>query len=303
MAEIFEIKARIASLAKINDITYAMQIVTISRLRKLITSTNRLKDTLLQIKLCLRDLCANYPELKANICSAEIKNLKKAPYLVFFFSNRGFCGNFNQSILEKGIEFCQKNNLDFQKTDKLFVGKKSLLYSEINGIKTKITNVSFFKPEKDILSTSEISDLYKIISAKKSQNIPITFICTNFKSIVNQTFINKNYFPINKENFQEELNVSTDKTPPPVFPFMEPNINQVSTNCINYYFYLKLVQTLTDSSCAEFSQRFTIMKNAVDNIKELRETLTLGLNKERQRIITQELTEIISTFKALKKRS
>ncbi len=70
---------------------------------------------------------------------------------------------------------------------------------------------------------------------------------------------------------------------------------------LDYYYYLKMFRTIRDSASSEFSQRFLLMKSAVDNVKSLGEELVMELNKERQRGITQEISEIISTFKALSK--
>jgi F-type H+-transporting ATPase subunit gamma len=81
--------------------------------------------------------------------------------------------------------------------------------------------------------------------------------------------------------------------------FVEPDKARVEKEFAEHYYFLKLMYALRSSSNSEFSQRFLLMKSAVDNVKELTDELTLELNKERQRGITQELSEIIGTFKAL----
>ena len=67
------------------------------------------------------------------------------------------------------------------------------------------------------------------------------------------------------------------------------------------YYFLKFLYLFRSASSTEFSQRFLLMKSAVDNVKSLSSELNLELNKQRQGKITQEVSEIISAFKVLQK--
>lgn len=293
MTEIFEIKKRIESLDKINDITYAMQIITITRLKKIIVQSNKLKDAISEIKnmIYLLSLESGFDD------SSELTqkaNAKHPPLLLLFFSNRGFCGNFNQNVLEKAQKFCTENQLDFNSLPKIFVGKKGHLMIKPDFSRETIELVI---PERDILSESEISQLFQKILPKIQKRQAISIISANFKSIVSHKMDATPYFPISMTQFQQkQSNQVTCERP----RFVDPSKPEAFFELLKAYFYLQLTHISVDSACAEFSQRFMIMKNANDNINSLKDNFILELNKERQGRITQELSEIISTFKALK---
>ncbi len=294
MPEIYEIKNRIEGLKSIHNITYAMQIVTISRLKRITTQLQKIKDSLDEVKNVLAYLVEEKPAFKKAFFPQV--DSSKPPVLVLFFSNRGFCGSFNQDILNKALAFCEKEGIDFQATPKICVGKKAQImmrhYKE---------NIIFHEPQKDLFSKEEGIALYKDIQNYIDNSHKINFIYFEFKSIITQKIVTESFYPPSPQEFESQ----SDETAT-VFNlrphFIEPSSELVETKMLEFYYYLKMFRAIRDSASSEFSQRFLLMKSAVDNVKSLGEELTLELNKERQRGITQEISEIISTFKALQKR-
>ena len=57
---------------------------------------------------------------------------------------------------------------------------------------------------------------------------------------------------------------------------------------------------LLESKASEHSARMVAMKNATDKAKEVTEALTLKFNKERQAVITAEVSEITGGIEAMK---
>lgn len=286
MSGIFEIKNRINSINKIKNITYAMQIITITRLKKIMVLLNRNKESFLDIKATLSIFFSEYPAFYDQFIN--IKNLKKKkPLMVMIFSNRGFCGNFNQEIINKAKSLCKNKNLSFDEIDKVLVGKKTPDFLQTQ-------NHLVFKPEKDTFSNIEVGQLFDQLEVLKQKYFPIYFVYSDFVSIIKHTFSYSEYY--GTENNEIDLKTKINKNP----IFIEPDSSIFFEKIERMYYFLKLNQIMINSSCSEFSQRFMIMKNAVDNVKGLIDDLTLDFNKERQRIITDELSEIISTFKALK---
>lgn len=296
MAEIFEIKNRIESLHKINDITYAMQIITITRLKKIMSQANRVKDSFASIKMML-DIIFHQKKYTPAHFLLEKSRLPQSPVLVLVFSNRGFCGNFNQSILDKAQAFCFEKKLDFHQIQKIFIGKKAVSFKVHQ---ENPESIELFLPEKDVVSAQEVDAIFNRLVPYILAGRPIYLCYGVFKSIVTYHFEVVPYFPMDLNLFQKQTNQSEPSDSQRLY-FLEPNYKVVFEQLITHYFYVQLYSFLLDSSCSEFSQRFMIMKNANENIQELQDDLVLELNKERQGQITQELSEIISTFKTLKK--
>ncbi len=63
---------------------------------------------------------------------------------------------------------------------------------------------------------------------------------------------------------------------------------------------IMLYHALLESKASEHSARMVAMKNATDKAKEVSKILTLAFNKERQSIITAEVSEITGGIEAMK---
>jgi len=80
----------------------------------------------------------------------------------------------------------------------------------------------------------------------------------------------------------------------------EPNAEQVFGVVLERYLRVRAVTCQADALTAEHSARMISMSNATENCKELKQSLTLEMNKARQAAITKELLEIVSGAEALK---
>jgi F-type H+-transporting ATPase subunit gamma len=99
-------------------------------------------------------------------------------------------------------------------------------------------------------------------------------------------------FPVPQE-------ISVDREP--LDFILEPNPAELAKELYYHYLEVRFFQILVDSEVGELSARLMIMKEAVDNSKELIDQLKISVNKERQALITRELIEIISSVEALRR--
>ena len=288
MPEIFEIKTRIEGLKSIHNITYAMQIVTISRLKRITMELQKVKNSFFEAKKIVGQLLAEDKEFRNEFLTPKVNN-DLMPVFILFFSNRGFCGSFNQDIFSHFNGFCHELGYPANEVHLLCVGKKAA-----NIVKTH-KNAVFFAPVKDLFNANEIQELFEKMSAYIAEGRRIYSVQFEFKSIISQKITCETVFPVSHQNFKPYMKFGA-----PIY--LEPDKKTVQTKMTLHYFRLKLMRSMQDSTSSEFSQRFLLMKSAVENVKSLSEELHVNLNKERQRMITQEISEIISTFKALKKK-
>ncbi len=287
MAELYDLKNRIDGLKKIESMTYSMQIITISRLKRLMQKNTRIEGCL---DGATKALSFAVREDGPPQGWGQTKNTSLFKEMVILFcSNRGFCGLFNQEILGSALTYLSETGLATDQVQILGVGKKS---AEL-GLKKRFENVRYFSPEKDTFNTNDMESLLKIVLEAIQSGLKIRVIYYGFKSILSNAVRSEDLSPIPWGDF---LKSETPQVP----TYLEPDVRELTADLTIQYLYLKLLHMAFETSCSEFSQRFLIMKGAVDNVKELVEDLTLDLNKERQRMITQELSEIISSSKALK---
>ncbi len=81
---------------------------------------------------------------------------------------------------------------------------------------------------------------------------------------------------------------------------VEPEREAVAEKIFKYRLAAQLYFAYLDSQLGELSSRLFTMKGAIENSKELIDTLVLNINKERQQSVTRELLEIIGATEGLK---
>ncbi|NDC83179.1 F0F1 ATP synthase subunit gamma [bacterium] len=290
MPEVYELKNRIEGLKSIHNITYAMQIVTISRLKRIISGLTRISDAADEVSSALKYLVTERQSLYKQLIREDLES--SYDFLVIVFSNRGFCGSYNQDILNAALQLCKDNGLDFNTVSKLCIGKKAKETLK----RLSVSNTDFAVSEKDIFSEAECLDVYRTVKSHVDRGARVRLVYFGFKSIVTQKIVTSSFFPPEHSEFPP-----FDELKPGVPEFVEQSMGETFDSLVDQYYFLKLLKVIRSGSSSEFSQRFLLMKGAVDNVKSLSDELLIELNKQRQAGITQEVSEIISTFKALSK--
>lgn len=287
MAEIYELKNRIEGLGKIESMTYSMQIITISRLKSLIKRSGHVGEMLTQATSILNTICADDVAFLESILTPKLM-APQCPTIYVLFSNRGFCGNFNAELVARATEFVAQRGWDPNQVQWIGLGKKG---AEV--VRQSRLSMRLISQEKDVVTPDDFAKMTGGLWESVQSGRPVFAVYFQFKSILSSTVTVDPLFPISTDWVQPS---------PPLRPqiFLEHRDNAAGAAMQRNFLALRLYSALFQNTCAEFSKRFLIMKSAVDNVRDLSETLTLELNKERQRMITQELSELIGSFKALK---
>lgn len=290
MANLKEIRTRIASVSSTQQITSAMKMVSASKLRK---SQNAI--------LKLRPYSAKMTEIIQNLCGREkdelplarqSKNLDNVLILVLT-SNKGLCSTFNSNVIKatnQRIEFYKQNNVNIKIDIKTF-GKKGS---------------DFFKKQKDTINylgdndeiwdnlsfesvANEAEELIDNFTSKKYDKIEIVY--NQFKNASTQILTYETFLPIAIE--QESTEINNDY-------IFEPSKVEIINSVIPQSLKTQLFKCFLDSSASEHGARMTSMHKATDNATNLLKDLKLTYNKARQASITNEIIEICSGAEALK---
>lgn len=80
---------------------------------------------------------------------------------------------------------------------------------------------------------------------------------------------------------------------------IEPSAEEVVDLLVPRLLSIMLYHALLESKASEHSARMVAMKNATDKAKEMTKLLTLAFNKERQAVITREVSEITGGIEAM----
>lgn len=278
MSNIKEIKKKINSISSIIQITHVMKMVSYSKLRKYQKSFLHLFFSIKKMKIFFK-IFSSFLEEKKFKKLITYFYIKKKILLISITSNRGLCGNFNNSVIKKidnTIEYYKNKGkkvflLTIGKIGKNILSKKYCIYQDY----------SYFLNEKKI-HYFFIKKLINSLFIKKFSIIEIIYNALR-TSFIQEVVIEK-IFPI---------------------PFLKKKKNtfkyifESSKKKIFYIIFFKILKTklfkaILESSISENTARMVSMNKATENASNIKYNLTLNYNKKRQEFITKEISEIIS---------
>ena len=291
MANLKEIRTRIASVGSTQQITSAMKMVSASKLRK---SQNAIMK--------LRPYSAKMTEIMQNLCDSEIEDMPLARkdktesvLLLVLTSNKGLCSSFNANIIKAAMQrVSYYRNLDrYIKVDVKSFGKRGSDFLK------KQTDFNYIGEEDDIWDwltfdrVSLVADfLMQSFIDKKYDRVEIIY--NQFKNASTQILQCETFLPI-------ELSAVSAKTGSEVKSdyIFEPSKEEIISNVIPQSLKMQLFKCFLDSFASEHGARMTSMHKATDNAGNLLKELKLTYNKARQAAITNEIIEICSGAEAL----
>lgn len=306
MANLKDIKSRIASVENTKKITRAMKMVAAAKVKKAENSVKAGRPFSQELIIAFKKLLSavgnysadginikvaleNYPEL------LKKREIKTAGILVVT-SNKGLAGAYNANIIRNVIKQI-KENKEQGITSKLFiVGQKGIaslkrrtdeLGCEIIKTYTSVANEISAAGAEDI--ALDLAENY--VSANIDS---IEIFTTRFKNMMSYTAEHWELLPIKVEKTDEDA-VSID----PIMIF-EPSKSAILQKIVPLYVTNTIYQALLEAQASELASRMTAMSAASNNAEEMIRTLTIDYNKARQWAITQEILEVVSGADALK---
>lgn len=285
MANLKEIRNRIASVSSTMQITSAMKMVSAAKLKKA-------QDAI----TAMRPYADKLTELIQNL-SSTLEGVSQNPYtqvrekqnilILAITSNRGLCGAFNSNVIKKTRQLIETEYAQ-QTTSLITIGKKG---SEVLGKTGKVV-ASYDEVFDDLtyertgVIAQEIMDHF---AARRYDEVVVVY--NRFKNAATQIVQVEPYLPIIAKS-QEAETVQTDY-------LFEPSQPEIVNTLLPKALKMQVYKALRDSFASEHGARMTAMHKATDNATELRDQLKLTYNKARQAAITNEILEIVGGAEAL----
>ena len=284
MANLKEIRNRIASVSSTMQITSAMKMVSAAKLKKAqdaITAMRPYSDKLTEL---IQNLSGAIDGDTPNPYTQE-RPVEKV-LLIVITSNRGLCGGFNSSIIKEVKKYVAEQSN--QQVDLITLGKKGNdILAKTNTIKEN--NNAIF----DDLSFSNASAIAQVamdaFALKEYDRVDVVY--NRFKNAATQIVTTETLLPIVAENDENAIS-SADY-------IFEPTQEEIVNELLPKSIKMQLFKALCDSFASEHGARMTAMHKATDNATELRDQLKLTYNKARQAAITNEILEIVGGAEAL----
>lgn len=295
MANLKEVRNRIASVKSTKQITSAMKMVAASKLRKAQNAILTMRPYASKLQEIMQNLSTSMSDSNESVFTKQ-RELKKV-LLVVVTSNRGLCGAFNINVVKQAAHLLntelawqhRQNNVDL-----LCVGKKGADLLKSKGFSLMEVNTEIFNE----LSFSNVTPLAVKLMVDYSAGTydRITIIYNRFKNAAVQVLETEQFLPI-VETKPENIKGSHRSQPNYIF---EPDKEEILMALIPKTLQIQFYKVLLDSFAAEHGARMTSMHQATENATELLKDLNLSYNKARQASITNEILEIVSGAEALR---
>lgn len=288
MANLKDIKRRIGSVEKTQQITSAMRMVAAAKLRRAESAIAAARPYAERMKRTLGELAAaggdaSHPLLEQRERVARLE-------VVLVTSDRGLAGAFNSSAIKAAEALIAERAGDVEEVVITTVGRKA-------GEHMKRRHPSRVREAIEIGSgwveyawasgiARGLADRYA-----RGEVDEVVVVYNQFKSVMTQTPAVVPLLPFAPEG--EE--VDAEAAP---YSF-EPNAESILSALVPRAIEVEIFRATLENQAGEHAARMTAMESATRNTKDLIESLTLEYNRARQAAITTELVEIVSGAQAL----
>lgn len=289
MANMRAIRARIRSVKNTEQISKAMKMVSVSKLRKSQATMEGLRS-FAEKSHAVIDTLLSGSEVPGNPFTQPRKEVRKVCY-VLFVGNRGLCGSYNISLLHHLQQLLRQEKREHFV---VVVGRwgRDVMNKMHIPVHETFTDLGDPPSEQEALELSEhLKSLY--LSGEADE---VHLVYQHFVNTLRQEPHHEQLLPaVNLSSAQENAGAGLS------FIFV-PDEESVLESALLLYINNTVFSTMVEARCGEHAARMTAMTTATDSTKVLIDSLQLSLNRARQAAITTEISEIVGGAAALKRK-
>lgn len=289
MANLKEVRTRIASVTSTQQITSAMKMVSAAKFR-------RAQNAILGMRPYSQ-------QLNQIISEIDVEDGVQTPYhqvrkedkvlLVVVTSNKGLCGAFNANVIKESNARLAHYREKGSSVNMLTIGKRaSETFSRQKGLVVGMHDELLDNATFDAVAS--VADMLMEQFCDKQWD-KIEIIYNQFKNSLTQVLTTEQFLPV-KLAVRDAASGSLQRNDYIYEPDKEEILREMTPLTLRSQFY----RTILDSLAAEHGARMNAMQSATDNAQALLSELKLSYNKARQAAITNEIIEIVSGSEALK---
>ncbi len=288
-----EIKARINSISETKKVTDAMYMISSVKMRKAKADMLKTRPYFTALKEEIGEIIKNMPETKNKYLKNADENkelLRRGLLLVT--SDKGLAGGYNQNAIKLALRFIREN----PDTTVFIVGeygRKYFAHRNLPFVQEFVYSAaiaSMWQARSVCMDLLEYYDNGKI----DDLNIISTGDSVNGSDCALNCLL-----PLEKSSFACEETTDGIAEPKEFYPNAETVLDCVVPSYLFGYIYSSLVDSYFDEQEARMAAMNVAGKNAEDMLKQLNKEF----NRVRQAAITNEMVEIASGAKALKKKA
>ncbi len=291
MANLKEVRVRIASIKSTRQITSAMKMVSASKLRKGQNAILNLRPYEEQLRQILQNINKGLqPEDKNVLC---LPKPAKQVLVIVVAANKGLCGTFSSNLVKKAVIHLRELKEQNYEPKLWLIGRKAEDYFK----KSTYTIDECFH---DLIDNVTVDDAFalarkamEVIEKGEFQKVDVVY--NQFENAANYKLIAEQILPMTLDATSDTETEGKADFDYILEPSRKEILDELIPKVIRTYFY----RILLDSFASEQGARMTAMHKATDNATELLKNLTITYNKVRQASITNEIVEIVGGAEAL----
>ena len=296
MATIKEIRDRINSVNDTRKITSAMYLISSTKLRRAKKLLDDTEPFFFSTKAMISRLVRHMPPDVENIfleTRMDIPDEKKRRGYIIFTDDKGLAGAYNHNVIKMAEQHIFNDGLSW----KLFV------IGEVGRFHFMSKHMEM---EETFMFTSQNPTLHR------ARKIAAEILDYYYDRKIDEFFII--YTTVHGGLCETKcekllpLDIITDIQQEKPLPggvreefAMEPSPSAILDNIVPNYVTAYIYGALVESFCAVQNSRMMAMDSANKNAAKMLEDLQRNYNRQRQAMITQEITEVVSGAKALKR--
>ncbi len=288
MPSLRDIKRKITSVKKTQQITKAMKMVAAAKLR-------RAQDRVIAARPYSRKMLAVIANLAARVERAQhpllAKREPKQVKLLVLTSDRGLCGAYNTNILRKAVEAVKQFKAEGKDVKVNVVGRKGRDFFR----KRSAYTLGKVWSELGMIDYEKAADVGKNIVDRfvAGETDEVYLLYNEFKSVMQQKVTLEKLLPVEPPAEADPFMAAVDY-------LYEPSAEAILSSILPKHIEVQVYRSMLESQASEMGARMTAMDSATRNAKDMIERLTLKFNKQRQAAITKEISEIVGGAEALK---
>jgi F-type H+-transporting ATPase subunit gamma len=284
MASSKEIRGKIKSFENTKKITKAMEMVSVSKMRKAQDRVRAARPYSEKIRDLAANLAEATPEYKHPFMLAN--DAAKPAGFIVVTTDKGLCGGLNTNLLRALTAKLKALETAGVKSQAVAIGNKGLGFLNRIGVPvvSQLTHVGD-QPHLEKL----IGPVKVLLDAYAEGKLSAVYLCyTRFINTMNQEPQVQQLLPLASDA------LATDKSGPGWDYLYEPDAQTVIDALLLRYVEALIYQSVADNMASEHSARMVAMKAATDNAGNVIGELKLIYNRTRQAAITKELSEIVA---------
>lgn len=310
------LRERIETVKNIQKVTEAMKLVAAAKVRRAqeaVINGRPFAETLVEMLYSINEQC-QFEDVEVPLTA--VRPVKRVA-LIVVTGDRGLCGGFNNAILRKAeLRMAELKNLGLDCT-LISVGKKGNAYFR----RQPSVSVDRFVEWKSFPTTKEaqvIADVvFSLFLCEEVDKVELLY--TKFVSLIKSDPVVHTLLPLSAKGEARDVNgKSVDASNDEFFRLttkggklaverdhisvrnkaMLPNYQfeqdpaQILDALMPLYLNSQVLRALQESYASELASRMNAMSNATDNAMDLKKSLSIAYNRERQAKITGEILEI-----------